>query len=282
MEHELKFNNKQNDNVQIVFLIGRARSGKTTLGRILGSMKNVDYVEEPYALSIQVLMQQLGLIDYETTKEFLRAYVAELINDIILFRTINIRPGDLSSIWATKDAPEIFNRITNVNSRADVDAYTVENKPTIVFILSNVSASFSFLLDTFPNCKIIHIIRDKVDVAKDIVKKHWFSENSLKNFKHNYLHRQYKDYSIPWWVENGNEDIFIDAAEYDRGIYYCKRLEALGGKQRTIFSSKHSDVYKEIDFGDVKCRTLQTVTELTKFLNTESTSKTMALIEDVW
>ena len=68
---------------KIAIITGVCRSGKTLIGQILGSMNNVEYIDEPWFPIVVSLMQHYGSIEPEVAVDMFRAFTKELFNDII-------------------------------------------------------------------------------------------------------------------------------------------------------------------------------------------------------
>lgn len=213
----------------LFFVTGACRSGKTSFSRILGSTQNTEWLEEPYELSLLLWTIQLeeanGNVE-ELKKQIFKAICKELINSAVLLRNGNFRPGDLSTVWNYKGGEEIFHRLVNINTRAQVQDYIRENNSHFVINIPGILASSEFLKGTCDDLTIIHVIRNPYDVADAVCQKHWNSDKSLRYPQNNNIYRKFNNenhdtqYYIPCWVTEGFEWDFINATEYERGIIY--------------------------------------------------------------
>ena len=120
----------------IVIITGVSRSGKTLLGQLLGSMENVEHIDEPYLPLMLPVMWDKGLVDEDVAVMFFRAFTEELFNDMILLRTANFRPSDLSTIWERKTSDEIYSRLVDLYSRDDVRKYVRDNGSVLLYNLA--------------------------------------------------------------------------------------------------------------------------------------------------
>lgn len=274
-----------NMDFRLVIITGVCRSGKTLLGKLLGSMRNVEYDDEPWLPMMLPLMQDQGLISPAVAKDLLRAFTEEVFNDIILLRRANFRPRDKSTIWNLKDAVEIFERLIILHTRDDARNYAKEKDPILLYVLPEIIPALSFLIETFPHCKIIHIIRNGLDVAFSVAEKQWFSDNSLNQPRNNYLIKSYYNKTssvscyLPWWVKDGEEEKFLELSDFARGLYYWRRIFEIGEKQREEFELNHPDIYKEVKFEDIIRNTMKVVNDLANFLDAATTPQT-ALISN--
>lgn len=240
---------------QTAIITGVARSGKSTLGNLLATHKNVEYYEEPWILNLLSAMVKLRMIDKEIGKDMFVSYLHELMNDMILLRQANFRPDDLGAIWKKKTAAEIFSRLTLLRSRTDVKNFVVKNKSLCLLALResplfNLPTVFNFL----PDCKIIHVIRKGIDVAYQIQEKGWLSDEQLIRPPHARIYypvpHKAKIFYVPSWIAPEEAEKFINYSEYERGLlYWCslmenmaKSLDEIGEKIRNIITMKFEDI----------------------------------------
>jgi hypothetical protein len=208
----------------ICIITGACRSGKTTLGNLLATASNVENFEEPWTSMTLPIAAGLGLIEKGVAMDLFSAGISELINDAILLRYANFRPGDLSSIYRKKSAEEIFDRLTNLKSREDVAQYIEKNNPLFLLNLPEISPFIDFFEGSHVEPKIIIVVRSPGAVAADLVDKNWFSDEQLKKPKNQIYYRKILhcsgEFYLPWWVKPNQDDFFLSLSELDRGAYY--------------------------------------------------------------
>lgn len=275
---------KRHMEFDVVVITGASRSGKTLLGRLLGSMHSVEHVDEPWLPMMMPVIQGKGLIDPDVATMVLQAFVEELFNDIVLLRTANFRPSDLSSIWEVKGAQEIFSRLVNLHSRDDVRRYVLEKRPVLLCNLAEVMPFLSFLIKTFPNCKIIHVVRNGLDVAMAVSAKQWFSDEQLRNPLNNQVFRAYEHleqsckYYLPWWLPEEKANLFIGMGDFARGLcYWCSLLEQSLHHIRELRISA-SQQYREVKYEALVRNPDGVLDDLTTFLGVEPSEQTAALL----
>lgn len=84
-----------------------------------------------------------------------------------------------------------------------------------------------FTYNALPNCRIVHIYRDGRDVADSLIRKYqvltdeklMYLGTAEMPLGHKYDHRY-----IPWWVETGKEQEFLNHTPYIRSIWMWKEI----------------------------------------------------------
>tara|TARA_B100000959_G_scaffold225037_1_gene239016 strand:- start:1968 stop:2957 length:990 start_codon:yes stop_codon:yes gene_type:complete len=271
-----------------VIITGVCRSGKTLLGRILGTLKNVEYMDEPWLATILPHFLGNKLIDPQVAKDFMASYVEELFNDVILLRQTNFRPNDQSSIWDRKGIKELYERLINLHTRDDVRDYVRSKKPTLILNLSLTNPFLFFLKESLPGCKIIHVIRNGLDVALEVEKKKWYSNERLrKPICNGLLYRIHKSnkflgkYYIPWWVEKNDEEKFLKMNDFTKGLYFWRRYFELSENQIKDFKSAFPNQYKEVRFEKILRNPMAVLDDLSGFFNTSITEQTNLVLSNI-
>jgi len=261
-------------NFQMAGIIGVPRSGKTTLGNLLATNKNVEYSEEPWLLGTLPAMVKFGIIDKEIGKDMFISYLHELMNDMVLLRAANFRPNDESSIWTKKTHIEIFSRLVNLHSRKDVKSFVKKNKPLFLMTMSEASLfNLSSIFDFLPDSKIIHVVRRGVDIASQTERRGHFSDEQLLNPPHARLYypTKYKGrtFYVPCWVDTKDKKTFLEYSDYDRGLFFwCVLME----KAIESFEKlKNKKQYMTITFEDLIEHPREIMEKASAFLNIEPT-----------
>jgi hypothetical protein len=79
-----------------------------------------------------------------------------------------------------------------------------------------------YVLQALPEAKIIYIYRDGRDVANSLVESYKvLTDEELKNLQSAgmRLGRPRDDCYVPWWVEQGRDEEFIQSPPYVRAIW---------------------------------------------------------------
>ncbi len=267
--------------VPIVIVNGAARSGKTLVGKILGSCKNTEYLDEPWLPMVLAMSAGLGLVSRRLAVPMLRVYVNEMLNDRILMRHANFRPSDLTSIWSQKDPEEIFTRLIRLKTRKDVREYKRDKKTTLVINLTDTLPYQDLLKEAFPGSRTVHVVHEGLLVASETLRKRWYSDEELKKPTLAQLYRPYgigraKKY-LYFWVKEGEEKYYLSLSEYARGLYYWRQfMEASLGH----IARANKDIYS-LRLPDFLRSPKTELARLARWLRLESTEQTANLIANL-
>lgn len=270
-------------NFRTAIILGACRSGKTSLGTLVGSCKFVDNIEEPWTAKIITLMSGLKMIPESLSQNVLLNFITEIYNETVLFRTQSFRPTDMSSIWRQKSNKEIVERLTKYQTRQDVQKYIKKNNPLMLINLTEVQPFINILRKSLKKTKLINVVRNGFEVANDCKNKKWFSNEQLKRpikalpykiFKH----RNTK-YHIPWWVNNKEEELFMNYSEYERCVYYwCQTLETTVKKIDNLNNSRECITIK---YSDLLNNTKKVFSNVCDYLKIKPTKKSDKLVDDL-
>lgn len=267
----------------ILLVTGTCRAGKTLLSKLLASTRNIEWVEEPYTLLLLPVLTGIGYITPDLFSLIFPAVCKELISDHILLRNGNFRANDLSSIWNYKEGSEIFERLVNINSRNEVKKYIKDKNKVFLLDIPEVLPFTNLIRNCCKNVLIIHVVRNGYDVASAVTEKQWFSDNNLKCINQNMPYRSYvqnerkSDIHIPWWIEYGEEESFITASMFERGMMYWSGI--LGRsvlKNEEQYIPQYDVLVKYEDLVESPDDVLKTLSQYTKIRETTLTNAVKA------
>src|SRR3990167_8986664 len=250
----------------IVIITGTCRSGKTLLGNLLATCKQIEYADEPYFPMMLSITAKSGKIDSEFAMGLLNASLSELFNNLLLLRAANFRPGDLSTIWDKKSPEEILNRLINLKTREEAMNYAKQNKAQLIVTLAEATPFLDFIIKALPKATVIHVIRNPFQVAAEIALKKWFSNAQLLNPLNAQPYLIFQDSSntwyMPWWVYDHEYEYFLNLSDYDRGLYYWWVLMDTGMKAFNLLNCQKLIVY----YQDLVANSLQTFKKISNLL----------------
>jgi hypothetical protein len=207
------------------------------LGNLLATCSHVEYADEPYTGMLLPMAAHSGKVDRQFAVDWLSTYFGELFHDLVLLRRANFRPHDLSSIWSKKPPAEIFERLNGLRSRDEVSRHVASHGTSLLVTLSESAPFLDIVSEALPAAKIVHVVRDGFEVAAAVLEKGWFADAALRRPTIAQLFTPVERHDglwhVPWWVDAGDEQAFIEMAEADRCAYYwCSLMEKGRGRLR--------------------------------------------------
>ncbi len=208
---------------RMVIIGGSARSGTTIMGKLISSLKNVEYFIEPPMLSSILLKSDM--LSNNSLKELLQFYfIDDFLLDSLAGRRINLNKHDDSYILRVKTLKEIQKRQEKSYRRVELEK--ISKEVTFCFKDHRVSFFLDKINALFPWNKLILMHRRPNDIISSLVEKKWFSDQYLNSEFAHQVHavKIIQGIKIPFWIESQYEDFWINAKEVDRCAYYCKRI----------------------------------------------------------
>lgn len=240
----------------IVTIVGAARSGKTFLGTLIGTLRGVEYIDEPWLPMMIPVAEGHKLIREDVAGDILRSFSEEMFYDMILLRRANFRPLDRSSIWPLKSPAELVDRLMNLRTRRDAQEYAKENHSVLLCSVVGTYPFLKFIIKAFPAGKIIHIVRNGIDVALEVAEKRWFADSNLRCPFDSCLYFAYRSkkkgfFFLPWWIPAGEEEVFLSLGDVGRGFYFWRRMLELDHDNNEALIRLRPGMFMEVRFEDV-------------------------------
>ena len=206
-----------------ILLSGSARSGTTIIGKILHSFQNVEYVFEPTMIfTLLALRNKIGEDEF---KAIYGSYLYdEFLVNSVAGRAINCNIHDDSSIYNVKSKKEILSRLKKINTKSkiesDIKTYNIAYKA------NSIVPFIPYIEKIYPKTKVLITLRGPIGVINSLLRKKWFSKKN-NEMSHSMPFRIKNDVNIPFWVEEHDDDIWIELSEIDRAAYYY--IQTYGG-----------------------------------------------------
>lgn len=268
----------------VIILTGAGRSGKTTLGNILGSCDNVEHIDEPWFPMMLPIMAYEGMIAEDLAHQLFITQIVELLYDKYLMRHVNFRPQDLSSVWQQKTPKEILSRLIGLDSREDARIYAAKQQPILVLTLTNTVPYIDFFRKAYPECSVIHVVREGLQVAMEFYSKGWLSNAEHLSPSQASPYRKYVSitdgttYYLPYWLEQGQEQRYLAASEFGRGLHYWRRI--MSGLDWSA-AEESGQYIRTVKFSEIASCPENTIKTLLNDLGLASTSLTKQLLSQI-
>lgn len=203
-----------------IMVTGSARSGTTIMGKIIHSLEGVEYAFEPpmmfslFALSLKIPEASWRLL-YETYlyEEFMLRSLAG--------RAINCNRADDSSIYNVKSSGEIEKKLLRSLSKSKAEERAKSH--VIAYKMPDVVPYIPELIRRYPTTRVVVMLRGAVETLNSLLKKRWFcSQNQTSALI--WPFRKCDNVHVPFWVRDGDDELWAGLSELDRAAYYYVRV----------------------------------------------------------
>lgn len=203
-----------------VLVSGSARSGTTVLGKLIHSFSDVEYVFEPP--TVIALFALLDALPESTWRFMYEAYLGEeFLANALAGRSINTNRADDSSIWAVKSEQEIKRRLER--SWGKLELMGEAARSVLAYKIPNIVPFLGQFHQRYPDTRLVVINRSAVETMQSLMRKGWFHEiGDARNLV--WPFREHDGVRIPYWVTDGDEDLWCRLGEIDRCAYYYLRM----------------------------------------------------------
>ena len=244
-----------------IWITGCARSGTTILGKILSTLKSVEYAFEP-----EYLYTLLPKIHSFNKRNWLNLYntylIEELFFNLCVGRKVNFRKIDDSYIGHSLSSKDLKAKLKINLSRIDFENFLKKNEKNLVIKIPDIARNLIKLEKYYPKNKFIITTRNTKSISNSIIKKKWFKNN--KNLPLIYKNPDLLGKNIyKKWLKLDEKE---KAEEYVKQINRkCKKIK---NKYVFVYENFVKNPNKEIN-------------NICKFLNLKKTIKTKEIIKTV-
>lgn len=194
-------------------VLGCPRSGTTFLSRILNATPGV---ESMIGTLYPVALPHLANHADARTKRVLAIALERSIDEYLHSGRCWSRAMSLQKWFNAPTGLGGFRRALRGRREIDIMVY---KEPMLSF-------APEIVVDAFPEGRVIHIVRDGRDCANSMVHSYGsFTDDKLRPSPINLygvLGREVDGWTVPWWVEDGQEDTFIRSTPFVRSIWMWK------------------------------------------------------------
>jgi len=112
------------------------------------------------------------------------------------------------------------NLVKALRGRRDLPGRMIYKEPFLSF-------APGFVLDALPDAQIVYLVRDGRDCAHSLVENYdALTDEKLTHLKSSEarMGRTYDHRYVPWWVDEGHDQAFIEGSPYVRAIWMWKEM----------------------------------------------------------
>jgi len=211
---------------QLVLVDGQPGCGKTLFTAIVAAMERVELLNYSCELENLCALNYLNKISEDAVESMIRIQMDLIIYETMMSRRVNIRPGDLSSIFRDVDAWSYLKRILSKGNE-DVPELIKKEKPILHFATHNLLA-FSEPIFSSLGCKVavIEVVRHPLYmlIQQTLNQIHHFEQLGTARQFHLYI--KHGDGQVPFW-NYGQEELYLNSKPVERAIYEMQKLSEL-------------------------------------------------------
>lgn len=258
----------------LVMVDGPARTGKTTVCRLISSFERVELERVQEFFDNIGYMTGLGKIDHDAAVSMLRAAADMDIYNLYLSRNVNCRPGDQTGILKSLHPLRYIRRMFTDDGDAAVQRITTE-KPMLLQHVHYQLERIGIHFDAFAGIlRVIEMIRHPVDLIA--ASKSRFAGNLCESKRGAYLCLRHKDTSVPVYAK-GWEDEYLAAGSAERVIRITHGYLVRSLQTYRALSPDFQQNIKFVKFDNVLEDPSGVSEQLASFLGTQTTKKTSKL-----
>lgn len=244
-----------------IWITGCARSGTTILGKILSTLKSVEYAFEPEYL--YTLLPEIHSFNKRNWLNLYNAYlIEELFFNLCVGRKVNFRKIDDSYIGHSLSSKDLKAMLKINISRIDFENFLQKNKRNLVIKIPDVSRNLITLEKYYPKNKFIITTRNSKSISNSIIKKKWFENNKNLNIIYKNPALFGKSIHKKWLRLNEKEKTEEYVKQTNRN---CKKIK---NKYVLVYENLVKNPNKEIN-------------NICKFLNLKRTIKTNEAVKSI-
>lgn len=253
---------------QSILIIGPARSGTTITGKLINSLKNVEYAFEPPMLNI--LFNMIDELEENKWKVIFSTYIyEEILLGSITGRYINCNIKDDSSIYNVKSKTEINNRLHSTHRYKEIGNDI--QRSTIAYKYNTIFSLLKFI-SYYPDVRIVFVKREPIGVLNSIIRKQWYSDESIMMDNIGWPRIYHNGRYLPSYLNKNEFNSWIKLSEYDRcAVFYTRFMKMI----------KEIDPFIILDYDQILKNPQTTITKLSKKLGLTFGAKTYKILQSV-
>jgi hypothetical protein len=261
-----------------LIITGVARSGTSLVGKLIGSLKGIEYQYEPPTLKGISSLYVSGQLDTSTAKILLTIYLSEdLLLEAVQGRRANLRPSDYSMALNTISWPDLAHRWQELGNRDDALEWIKKNNLRLAVKIPNVIDSFELFNQVIPELQVVLVLRDGRDVVQSILDKKWMTDDSLKREMWPYSNFQ-DEIPVPYWVSKTKHEEWPHMTPSTRACMMWSYYSSIG---HNLFINNSTSLITTVRYEDLVRYPSKTINSLSDKLGHDITGLTQDNLTDV-
>lgn len=262
---------RQNFLKNLVFITGLTRSGKTLLAPIVSSFERVEHVAMNYLMEQVPMMHVLGLIPDKSASCLMRYAVDSMFYDLAIGRNLNLRFGDLSSVWRSSHPVHYLKRLFAKEGDTAMGSI-MKRDPLFLLMVHDALWHADIYCKSFPEMKMIHLTRHPIDMVHNWYGK-GYGGDFFENPRNATLTIEWKTEQLPYYAA-GWEQAYLNMSEIDRIIHMIQRLEDNHREKYNSLPEEERSKIKIIPFERIVTSPDPVLRDISVFLGTSLTRHT--------
>ena len=211
---------------QLVLVDGQPGCGKTLFTAIVAAMERVELLNYSSELENLCALRYLKKITEDAVEAMIRIQMDLVIYETMMSRRVNIRPGDLSSIFRDVDVWSYLKRVLSKGNE-DVPEFIKKEKPILHFATHNLLAFSEPIFNCLEDkVTLIEIVRHPLYMLIQQTLNQIHHSEQLGSARQFHLYIKHGEGQVPFW-NYGQEELYLNSNPVERAIYGMQKLSEL-------------------------------------------------------
>ncbi len=211
---------------QLVLVDGQPGCGKTLFTAIIAAMERVELLNYSSELENLCALNYLNKISEDAVEAMIRIQMDLVIYETMMSRRVNIRPGDLSSIFRDVDVWTYLKRIFSKGNENVPDLIKKE-KPILHFATHNLLAFSEPVFNSLgEKVLLIEIVRHPLYMLIQQTLNQLNHNDSLDGSRQFHIYIKHENGQVPFW-NYGQEELYQKANPVEKAIYEMQKMTEL-------------------------------------------------------
>jgi len=257
---------------EVILVDGTPRSGKSLLGQIISSFRRVEIERvEPFLEALPILYT-FKKLSKDAAVALLCREIDMKLYDSMISRNVNFRFSDRTGVFNDANTTKYIKRLFKKEGENVLDRIEKE-KPMFQLQTHDMLQKSDLFFDAFGDgLRIIEMVRHPVDLVVSM-NSHGYGSDIGKNPLLWELAMKSNKYDIPYYAANWVDE-YLNISPLDRIIKIIKNLiKEVKDKYELLSQSKQNQILY-IPFEKFVTKPDKYIVQLTKFLDTETTTRT--------